>query len=121
MLSSPSSPLVTRGPFAGDEEEHLAEGDGHQREIDAAPMRDEAARPRRRRRPPTSVAISKPTHRFGHEVELRQAHRIGADAEEGAVSERRQAGVAEQHVEAEREDAPDQHLDAEIGVEADLL
>src|SRR5690606_30531659 len=56
-----------------------------------------------------------------HEVELDQPHRVGADAEERAVAERRQPRVAEQQVEPEREDAPDQDFDAEIGIEADLV
>ena len=50
----------------------------------------------------------------GRHAELQQAERVGADAEEGAVAERRQPGVAEQEVVAERVEHPDDDLDAEI-------
>src|SRR5262249_38632143 len=54
------------------------------------------------------------------EVRLRQAHCVGADAEEGTVPERRETGIAKQHVEAERVDAEHEHLDPQIGIETDL-
>ena len=82
-------------------------------------MKSATAPPTTRRR--QRSRRSRPTHRFGDEVELREPHRVGADAEVRAVAERRQPGVAEQQVEAEREDAPDQDLDAEIAVEPDPL
>ena len=53
------------------------------------------------------------------DVEPEQPEGIGADAEIGAVAEGRQPGRAEQEVEGERVERPDQDLDAEIGVEAD--
>ena len=104
----------------GDEPEHLAEGDGHQRVVDAAPVRDEE----RDEAPATaaaSVATARQSHRLGSDIELREAERIGADTEEGAVSERGQAGMAEHQIVGQRIGGEDQDLDAEILVEADPL
>ena len=55
------------------------------------------------------------------EVELREAEGVGAEAEEGAMPERGQAGVAEHQIEGQRIGREDQDLDAEILVEADAL
>src|SRR5687767_3517479 len=109
-----------RRPFAGDEEEHLPEGDRHQGKVDAAPVRDEerdaAAHDRRRQH-----RRQQPDPQIGDEMELREPHGVGADAEVRAVAEGRQPRVAEEEIEAEREEAPDQDLDAEIAVETDVL
>lgn len=119
MLSSPSSPLVTEVHFEADEKEHLTEGDGHQGEIYAAAMRDkqrdDGAEDRRRQH-----ASQQTQPEVLYQIELREAESVGADAEIGAVAERRQPPVAEQHVVAQRIDAENQHLDAEIGIQADL-
>ena len=54
-------------------------------------------------------------------MQLRQPEGVGPHPEEGAVAERRQAGMPEQQVESQGVDGPDHHLDAEIGVEPDRL
>ena len=104
----------------GDEPEHLPEGDGHQRVVDAAPVRDEerdqhAAESRRQH------GDREADPEIRHEVELRQPEGIGADAEERAVPERGQAGMAEHEIEGQRIDGEDEDLDAQVLVEPDTL
>ena len=120
MLSRPSSPPVTRVPLDRDEPEHLAEGDGQQRVVDAAPVRDEAPRRAHRTAPRRATAPSSAEPEPGAGAQLQQAERVGADAEVRAVPERRQAGVPEQQVVAEREQHPDHDFQREVLVQADL-
>ena len=56
---------------------------------------------------------------IGPRAQLQQSERVGADAEERAVPERRQAGVAEQQVVAHRVDHEDRDLEREVLVEPD--
>jgi hypothetical protein len=52
-----------------------------------------------------------------HGQQLERPHRhIGADADEGGVSEGQVAGQAEQDVEADREDAEDRELLQQVGI-----
>jgi hypothetical protein len=81
-------------PLDRREPEHLAERDGHEREVDAAAVRKEAGDEgagdqagRERGAEPEPQALER--------VQLEQTERVGADAEEGAVAERGQAGQAE--------------------------
>jgi len=97
------------------EPEHDPEGDGEQREVDAALARHEE------RDHPAAH------HRACHADEQRQpeaarprllAHpeQVAADTEEGAVPEGGQARVAEEQVVTEGEDRPDHHLRAQVRV-----
>ncbi len=64
------------------------------------------AEQRRARRPPTA----RPSQRVGHHVLGEQRRGVGADAEEGRMAERDDAGVAEDQVEREREQRQDRDL-----------
>ena len=68
----------------------------------------------------TSTAPARSNHRLAQHALLQQPEGVGADAEEGAVAERRQPGGAEQQVVAEREQHPDHDLEREVLVQADL-
>ena len=61
-----------------------------------------------------SAASATPRHQARQEAALvlggEDADRVGRDAEVGGVAERRQAGVAEQHVEAHGQDGDDRRL-----------
>jgi hypothetical protein len=103
-----------------DEPEHLAEGDGHERVVDATAVRDEernegAGGCGRSYRHPEA----KP--QAGGDIELRKSKRVGADAEEGSVPERRQAGVAEQEVVGQCVGGKDKDLDTEVLVEPNAI
>ena len=68
---------------------------------------------------PAASAAAQAEPEVRGDVEPEQPEGIGADAEIGAVAEGRQPGGAEQEVEAERVERPDQDLDAEIRIEPD--
>src|SRR3546814_2644631 len=84
--------------LAGDEVVDLAERDGHQREVDAAPMRQEQ-RGHRAEQPGDDDRRRQAEPQVRPDLELCEAEGVGADAEEGAMAEGRQAGVAEQRSE----------------------
>ena len=96
-------------PAEGDEVEHLAEGDRHHGEIDAAQANDQradnarrrACRPARRSEGPGSC--SAPDSGWS-------AGAIGAEPEIGGVAERQNAGIAEQKIQRHRGKA--EHHDA---------
>ena len=103
-----------------DEEEHLGDRHRDHREIDAgAPQRDQ----------PDQIADDRGRD---HADEQRQhdvgkagcGEQIGGDEAAGAVerrlAERQQAGVAEQDVEADAEQAPDQDAVDRVGREAEM-
>ena len=99
---------VVRQRIELDEEEHFRDGDGDHREIDAgAPERDQA----------DEIADNSGDHgadddRREHIRKVDLGQKIGgehaAGAEERRLSEGEEAGIAEQDVEAEAEQAPDQ-------------
>ena len=110
--------ILAAGPGVEEEHhepEHDPEGDGEQREVDAAPPRDEE---------PHQRAAEDRAHDAGderrpqppHQPLLRGPQEIARHAEEGAVTEGGEARVAEEEVVAEREDRPDHHLGAEVRV-----
>ena len=68
-----------------------------------------------------SVAMTQAEPQVRHDIELREPEGIGADAEECAVPERGQPGMAEHEIERQRIDREDQDLDAQILVEPDAL
>ena len=114
-------PVFTAGdavPLDRDEPEHLAEGDGEEGEVDAALVRhagaDEGAEHRRDEHRAGQVEPQ-----VGEDALLQQAEGVSASPEEGAVTERRQAGGAEHQVVAEREQHPDHHFEGEVLVQAD--
>ena len=117
-VQQPVLPAGDGVPLDGDEPEHLAERDGHQREVDAAPVRQEAGHDRAGDEPRGDRAGDAEQEAL-EDVELEEAECVGADPEEGAVPEARKPRVAEQQVEAEAVDHPDRDLDAEVLVEPD--
>jgi hypothetical protein len=105
-------------PLHRHEPEDLAEGDGEERIVDAAAMRDEKRNQRPRKRAgERGRRDAEPQVR--KQMELCKAEGVGADAEVRAVSEGRQPAVAEEHVEAQAKDDPYHDLDAEIRIEPD--
>ena len=85
-----------RVPLDRDEPEHLAERDGQQCVVDAAAVRDERRHERAGERGGEHCRRRDRATGSRHVLELHQAERVRADAEERAVAERRQPGVAEQ-------------------------
>ena len=98
--------------------EDLAEGDGHEGIVDAAPVRDEQ-RHQRAGQSRDDERRGKTDPEIGDDIELTEPERVGADAEIGAVTERRQSGRTQHEIERQRVERPDQDFDAEIGIEPD--
>ncbi len=117
-FSRPSSPPVTECHLIAMNQRDLAERDRQQRVVDAAAVRDERRdeRARERRGQHAAREIDPQIQR---DVLLHQPEPVRADAEERAVPERRQAGVAEQQVVALRIQHPDRDLDGEVRIQAD--
>ncbi len=98
--------------------EYLAEGNSHERIVDAAPVRDE----QRHQRAGQSCYSERRGHAYPEicdNVELTEAERVSADPEIGAMAERRQSGRTEHEIERQRVERPDQDFDAEIRIEPD--
>ena len=107
-----------RMPLHRHEPEHLAEGDGQQRVVDAAAVRDErgdqrTGERRRHHRPEQAERDA------GVDAQLQQSVGVGADAEVSAVTERWQPAMPEQQVVPEREQHPDHDLQGEVLVQPD--
>jgi hypothetical protein len=102
------------------EEEHLGEGDRDHRQIDAGAAEREQADDQ------TDEGGADRAHGQSQEDvrDLVGDEQVGSDEAAGAVkrrlAEREQAGVAEDEVEAEAEQAPDQDAAQHVGVGADL-
>ena len=113
-------PVLAAGdavPLDGDEPEHLAEGDGQQRVVDAAPVRDEQ-RHHRAQQPGRHQRAEQAAQQPGIGALLQQPHRVGAQAEVGAVAEAGQARLAEQQVVRHREHHPDDDFQRQVLVQA---
>ena len=95
-----------------DVEEHLGEGEGEEREVDAALAHEEEA-DRRAREPGRRDTGQERDDHAPRDVDLREAGRVTAEAEEGAVAERDQARVAHEEVVRDREQREDHDLGAE--------
>ena len=107
-----------RAPLERDVIKHLAEGDRHHGEIDAAAAHQQHAKQR---------ADDAAEERAGDDRNRRAQHRpfedeagaIGAEPEPGGVTERQHAGEAEQEIERHGGEAEHQHAAAERGVAAE--
>ena len=114
-------PVIAAGdrvPAIGDEIEHLAEGDRHHREIDAAQAHDQHADDRRGDGP-GDHADRDAGERVRDQVFDRQAGAVDAEAEIGGVAERQNAGEAQQEIQRHRRQRQHQHLAAQRRVAAD--
>ena len=108
-----------RVPAEGDEIEHLAEGDRHHREIDAAQPNDQRADDRGRDRADGDADQRCRGACSARRYLMRHADAIGAEAEIGGVAERQHAGEAEQEIERHRRQRQHDDAAAELGVAAD--
>ncbi len=113
-------PLVAAGdvvPFEADRPDDLREGERQHREIDLGETHAEEAEHQRAER--GAERRGRQRDRERHRIGLHQdAADIGADAEIGDVTERDEAGGAEQQVQAHREQRADRDLCREKGVVA---
>jgi hypothetical protein len=120
ILSRPSSPAGDGVGLDGHGPEDLAEGDGHERVVDAAAVRDEESY-QQTGNPSGEDRREKASPQIRAEVELREPEGIRSDAEVRAVAEGDEPGGAHHQVEGEGVDRPDEDLDAEVGVEPGAL
>ena len=99
------------GPAVTDGEQQRGQGKREQREIDAAPPENQRSGDERgpgnennREQEGKDVPAGKP-------VPLTQRRGIGAESEPGAVTERDEAGVADQHIESHAGNGERHHID----------
>ena len=107
-----------RAPLEGDVVEHLAEGDRHHGEIDAAPPHDQQAEDRAADAAEQDAAEHR-ERRARRQIFQRQPGAIGAEPEIGGVAEGQHAGEAEQEVERHRGQPQHQHAGGERGIAAE--
>ncbi len=108
-----------RGPAEGDDVEHRRQGERQQREIDAAPAQDQHAEQAGNDDDEADRQQHRQDEAVREQVALCEAGGVGGKAEPGAVAERDEAGVADQHVERHAGDGEDHHLGRRGHGEAD--
>src|SRR5262249_59436847 len=94
----------------GDEVEHLREGEREHGEVDAAPPEAEEPDQRAADHGGYEPYAEREPERGHLELRQRDASAVGAEAVIGRVTEREQAGVAIEKIEAQGEEPVDQHL-----------
>ena len=109
--AEPVLPAREGRPAIDDGEDHRREGEGEEREVDAAPPEREEADHHPEGRREQRAQPHWQEHVAAQPVDLQQRRRIGGQPEEGSVTEGDEAGIAEQGVEAE----PDQREDHDLG------
>src|SRR5687768_13450116 len=108
-----AQPIVTAGDvreMKGDEVEELREGERQHGEVDAAPAEAEKSHDDAADAGQEQSAGQRAPQRRDLELRQRDPGAIGAESPVGGVSERQQARVAVEEVEAESEEPVDEHL-----------
>ena len=118
----PRKPVVAAGhraPLECDVVKHLAEGDRHHGEIDAAPPHDQRAENRAGRRRRAACRATSASGVLGARNLSVKPGAVGAKPEICGMAERQHAGKAEQEIQRHRRQPEHQHAGGERGVAAE--